>query len=83
MIVQRMCEKWAGNQGYIIEEGNHPHEASYLKLDCSKAKMQLNWSPRWHLDETLDNIIEWTKAYKNGTDLKSISFSQIQNYQNK
>jgi CDP-glucose 4,6-dehydratase len=81
-IVQRMCDKWKGSQGYIIEEGSHPHETSYLKLDCSKAKMQLNWSPRWNLDQALDNIIEWTKAYKNGSDLRSLSFIQIEKYQN-
>lgn len=81
-IVQRMCEKWIGSRGYMIEEGNHPYEASYLKLDCSKAKKQLNWSPRWNLDQALDQIIEWTAAYKNGSDLRSESFSQIEKYQN-
>jgi CDP-glucose 4,6-dehydratase len=80
-IVQKMCEKWRDNRGYIIEEGHHPHEATYLKLDCSKAKMQLNWSPRWSLEQALNYIIEWTLAYKNGADMQSISLRQIQEYE--
>jgi CDP-glucose 4,6-dehydratase len=81
-IVQKMCEKWNSCQGYIIDGSNHPHEASYLKLDCSKAKMQLNWSPRWDLNQALDHIIEWTQAYKNVHDLRSVCFDQIQKYEN-
>ena len=81
-IVQKICGKWEDSQGYVVEDGNHPHEASYLKLDCSKAKKRLNWSPRWSLDQALDNVMEWVEAYKKGSDLRSVSWNQIQRYQN-
>jgi CDP-glucose 4,6-dehydratase len=79
-VVQRLCEKWKSSNGYIIEKGNHLHEASYLKLDCSKAKIRLNWLPRWDLNRALDSVVEWTEHFKNGSDLRNVSLSQIEVY---
>ncbi|MEC0370789.1 CDP-glucose 4,6-dehydratase [Paenibacillus chibensis] len=80
-VVQKLCDKWDENHGYIVEGGLNPHEASYLKLDCSKSKSRLNWSPKWDLNEALNQTIEWTIAYKNGSDLRQVSFNQIKKYE--
>jgi CDP-glucose 4,6-dehydratase len=80
-IVQNICSKWESNRSYIIDKGEHPHEASYLKLDCSKAKLKLGWYPRWNLDQAIDKIIDWTLAYKNRNDLLSVCINQIKEYQ--
>lgn len=80
-IVHNLCDKWKGSQGYVVDKGDHPHEAAYLKLDCSKAKMKLGWSPRWELEMALDNIITWTEAFVSGSDLRRVSFNQIQKYE--
>ena len=61
---------------------DHPHEAHYLKLDCSKAKMRLNWHPRWHLDETLVAIVDWHRACQAGKNMRDFSLGQIQQYVN-
>lgn len=45
-IVQRICRLWGGSARYEIDRGEHPHEARYLKLDCSKARSVLGWRPR-------------------------------------
>lgn len=79
-IVQRLCEKWGGNACYEIDKMQHPHEAHYLKLDCSKAKSELNWRPRWHLEKTIDSIVEWTLAYRDGRDMREITLQQMENY---
>lgn len=81
-IVQRMCAKWDGNASYEIDKGEHPHEAHYLKLDCSKAKAELGWHPRWSLEKAIDSIIDWTKAYKEDEDLREKCIEQIEGYSN-
>lgn len=79
-IVQKMCGMWGEGAAYEVDKGNHPHEAHYLKLDCSKAKMRLNWHPRWHLEETLTNIIDWVNVYSNQADMRTACLQQIDNY---
>lgn len=79
-IVQKMCELWWDQAAYEIDEGSHPHEAHYLKLDCSKAKMRLNWHPKWDLEKTLGNIVEWVYAYNKKEDMRSMCMSQIDHY---
>ena len=79
-IVQKICEQWGADAGYEIDSGVHPHEAHYLKLDCSKAKMQLNWAPRWNLEYTLGKIIDWVQAYNKKNDMRMICLEQIDDY---
>ncbi len=79
-IVQRLCEKWGGQATYAVDMGDHPHEAHYLKLDCSKAKAALGWRPRWSLDHAIDNIVAWSLAYKGGGDVREVCLQQIDDY---
>jgi CDP-glucose 4,6-dehydratase len=79
-IVERFCQKWPGSKGYCVEKGEHPHEANYLKLDCSKAKNRLNWYPKWNLEKTIDAILEWTVDYKDQKDPRESCLSQIAEY---
>lgn len=79
-IVKSLCEKWDGNASYRTDTGSHPHEAHYLKLDCSKAKSELGWRPRWDLAQALDRIVDWTKAYKERKGVKEVCLKQIEAY---
>lgn len=79
-IVQKMCSKWGDDASYEIDKGEHPHEAHFLKLDCSKAKGRLGWYPRWSLEKAIDSIINWTKAYKENKDLWDKCIEQIEDY---
>lgn len=79
-IVKAMCARWGEGAEYVVDNGNHPHEANYLKLDCSKARIKLGWHPRLDLDEAINKIIEWTLAYKEGKDMKYISLRQIEEF---
>ncbi len=79
-IVKRMCTQWGRGASYEVVKGKHPHEAHYLKLDCSKAKTELGWRPRWRLNTTIDRIVEWTRAYKQGRDVKKTCLKQIDEY---
>lgn len=79
-IVKRLCEQWGTDARYEIDRGAHPHEAHYLKLDCSKARMRLGWTPRWNLSQALDSIIEWVKVYRAGDDIRECCLKQIEEY---
>lgn len=79
-IVKRLCEIWGNNSKFEIDHNPQPHEANYLKLDCSKAKTYLNWHPRWSLNVALDSIIEFTHSYINKEDLEKVCIKQIERY---
>jgi CDP-glucose 4,6-dehydratase len=79
-IINEVCKKWGRNAAYRIDKGKHPHEAHYLKLDCSKAKAELGWHPRWNLEKAIEKIIEWTQAYREEKDLRKVCLKQIEDY---
>lgn len=79
-IVEKLTKAWGEGASWALDGGNHPHEAHYLKLDCSKAKARLDWHPRWHLDEALAAIIDWQRAYRDGTDMRDVTIRQINAY---
>lgn len=79
-IVKHLCEIWGNGASYVIDKGEHPHEAHFLKLDCSKAHSLLGWKPQWRLETALHKIVEWTKAFISEHDLKIITEKQIESY---
>ncbi|MDR2775961.1 MAG: CDP-glucose 4,6-dehydratase [Tannerella sp.] len=79
-IADKICEVWGENAFYEIDPHPQPHEATYLKLDCSKAKSRLGWYPKWHIDTAINRIVEWTKAYQQGADMRSYCNEQIREY---
>lgn len=76
-IVERLTKSWGEGASWVLDEGGHPHEAHYLKLDCTKAKARLNWHPRWSLMQTLEKIIEWHKHAQKGVEMRSKTLDQI------
>ena len=62
-ILDKMVDKWGKGASWELDKNNNPHEAGYLKLDCSKAATQLNWYPKWNLEDTLESIINWHQNY--------------------
>ncbi len=80
-IAQYLCSQWGPDAAYEVEGEVGPHEAKFLKLDCSRAKDELGWVPRWSLEIALDKILEWTQAYRSNQDVRAICYKQIQDYQ--
>lgn len=78
-ILDQMVVMWPENQ-WQLDEGNHPHEAGYLKLDISKAKARLGWQPAWRLNQTLEKIVSWHRAWLEGEDMQSICLQEINEY---
>lgn len=79
-IVERMIERWGDNASWRHDSAGHVHEASYLKLDISKAAARLGWHPRWSLAKTLDQIVAWHKAWLDGADMQAVCLEQIRSF---
>ncbi len=80
-IADELVKLWGGSASWIQDKNFHAHEAHALKLDASKAKNLLNWSPVLPLSEALTWIVEWYKALQAGCDLAKFTRSQIQQYE--
>jgi CDP-glucose 4,6-dehydratase len=81
-IINKLCTLWNNEVSYEIDQTPQLHEASFLELDCSKAKKLLGWVPRLSLEKALENIVDWTKAYNNKSDMRQICINQIIDYYN-
>jgi len=79
-IIKKICELWGNEVAYEIEGTPQPHEASYLKLDCTKSKTLLGWNPKWNVETTLKIITDWYKEYENKTYMRQVCINQIEQY---
>lgn len=79
-IVENICEQWGDGASWNLQTGDHPHEANFLKLDTSKARQRLQWTPRWPLETALKRIIEWHQAWLSGQDMRAVCLNQISEY---
>lgn len=79
-ILNYLVRKWGENARWELDQKPNPHEATYLKLDTSKARQSLSWTPTWNLNTTLDKIILWQKAYLKGEDMRNYSLNEIQSF---
>ena len=80
-IVEHLCENWGHGASWSLQPGNHPHEANFLKLDISKARQRLQWTPRWSLETALTRITDWHQAWLNQQDMRTFCLKQISQYQ--
>ncbi|MDD3411881.1 MAG: CDP-glucose 4,6-dehydratase [Eubacteriales bacterium] len=72
---------WGGNARWENHaEANAPHEASFLKLDCSKLKAAFGWKPTWHIEQAVSKTVEWTRAVADGQSPRDISLRQIEEF---
>ena len=79
-ITKMICTLWGNGVSFDLDKNPQPHEANYLKLDCSKAKNELAWFPRWNIEKSLRSIVEWNKAHINGEDMRAFSLKQIEEF---
>lgn len=73
-------DKWQEDSKWEATDYNGPHEANFLKLDCSKAKSQLNWKPIWTVETAIEKTVQWSKAYYNKEDIEKITEQQLKEY---
>lgn len=80
-IVNKMTGQWGDGATWKLDDREHPHEANYLKLDISKAKLRLGWRPRLRLEDTLHRVVAWHKAHQGKkVEMRQFTINQIEEY---
>lgn len=79
-IVERLCALWGEGASWVHDERVQPHEANYLKLDISKARAGLGWSPRWSLGDALESIVTWQRAWRSGADMNRHCLTELERF---
>jgi CDP-glucose 4,6-dehydratase len=80
-IVERIGALWPGELRWVLDDGPHPHEARYLKLDSSRARTRLGWSPAFGLDLALKSIVDWYRELQAGADMRAVTLAQVKTFQ--
>ena len=76
-LVELFTASWGDGASFTVQGDNGPHEANFLKLDCSKLKKTFGWHPTWSLDEAIARVVEWTRVYEKGADVRAVMDAQI------
>lgn len=89
-LVQLFCDKWnaaveasaseLNKASWVNKHDGGPHEANFLKLDCSKLKSTFGWSPVWNVETTMEKIVEWSVAYLTGVNVSDVMDKQIKEF---
>lgn len=79
-LVDLFCEKWGENLKWENKFVDGPHEANFLKLDCSKIKKIFGWKPRWDVETAIEKTVEWSKHYVNGNSISDCMNKQIKEF---
>lgn len=79
-LVDLFVEKWGGGLKWINRYDGGPHEANFLKLDCSKLKKTFDWKPRWNLETAVEKVVEWSKCMIAGGDIRECMDRQIEEF---
>ena len=76
-LVDLFVKHWGEGLRWINQSDGGPHEANFLKLDCSKIKTTFGWAPRWDLDTAVAKTVEWSKVWAGGGDVRACMDRQI------
>ena len=80
-LTDLFCRTWGDGASWINQaEANAPHEANFLKLDCSKIKTVFGWHPRWHMEEAIQKTVEWSRVWLSGGNIPAEMDRQIAVY---
>ena len=79
-IVDQLADQWGEGAAWRTDDGPHPHEANFLKLDIAKARARLGWQPRWHLGTALQHVVAWHRGWLAGGDARALCLQQIDVY---
>ncbi len=79
-VVDLLISSWGHSARWEKEGSEQPHEANLLRLDCSKARAQLGWIPKWGLEMATQKTVDWYKSYLAKENMQKVSLTQIQQY---
>ena len=79
-LVDLFVKHWGDGLKWLNQYDGGPHEANFLKLDCSKLKAVFGWKPHWNLDIAIEKVVEWSKVWIAGEDVRPIMDKQIKEF---
>ncbi|MBO5525869.1 MAG: CDP-glucose 4,6-dehydratase [Clostridia bacterium] len=79
-LVDLFVKTWGEGLTWINRYDGGPHEAQFLKLDCSKLKGTFGWKPKWNIDTAIEKVVEWSKCYRDGGDIRACMERQIADF---
>lgn len=79
-VLNEMVRILGGTASWQLDQDPQPHEARFLKLDCSKAKSKLKWEPKWGISSVLKSIKDWNENFQSGADMQKYCLKEIENY---
>lgn len=79
-LVELFLKKWSGGIKWINQYDGGPHEAAFLKLDCSKIKSKFGWRPKWNLDMAMEKVVEWSRCWIEDGDINECMKRQISSF---
>lgn len=79
-LVDLFVQHWGCGTQWVNQYDGGPHEASFLKLDCSKLKNAFGWKPCWNLEKAVDKVVEWSKCWLSGGDIRACMEKQISEF---
>lgn len=79
-LVDLFVKHWGEGVKWIDKYDGGPHEANFLKLDCSKLKTTFGWKPHWNLEKAIEKVVEWSKVWVAGGDVRAVMDRQIEEF---
>ena len=79
-IADALAREWGNDAVWGMDDRQHPHEATYLRLDISKARQRLGWRPRWSLEDALGRVVVWHRSWLAGDNVRALCLQQIDDY---
>lgn len=79
-LVHMFCENWGNGCEWEVQSDYGPHEANFLKLDCSKLKQVFGWKPVWGIERAIKETVSWTKVYEADGDVSAYMDQQINEF---
>ncbi len=79
-LVDLFVKHWGEGLKWVDQYDGGPHEANFLKLDCSKLKTTFGWKSHWNLETAIEKVIEWSKVWVVGDDVRPVMDKQIKEF---
>ena len=79
-LVDIFVKHWGDGLKWINKYDGGPHEANFLKLDCSKLKTTFDWKPHWNLETAIEKVVEWSKTWVAGDAVRPVMDKQIKEF---
>ena len=79
-LADLFCKAWGDGLKWKNVYDGGPHEAAFLKLDCSLIKSKIGWKPHWDICTAVEKTIEWTKVYAGQGDIRACMEAQIESF---